>query len=115
MCLSLRVKITVPRRKAGYGWKVFRRERRQLFSVCQDEFTVRPRKKWLDAGPYAGRTHDDGWHIYLRKADVKTAYMATEHGVLLRVRYRGAFARGIGDGGWNNRAHVVVAKELYIL
>jgi hypothetical protein len=126
MCLSKNNRVTKPRIKSGYGYKVFRRYGGELYSLCYDDQTPRPRGKWLQASKgilYGDSPNDEGWHVYLRKADAlgesrmmdSKSLPGSELRVLVRVRYRGAFARGLGDGGWNMKAQIVVADEIYIL
>ena len=115
MCLSPLHPVSIPKRQFGRGWKVFRRSRGKLYSLVIDKLTVRKRKQWLvaDKIDVAGVSPlDRGWHIYVHKRDIKSLQRGR---VILPVRYRGAFAVGKGDGGWNVNAVVVVANELYIL
>jgi hypothetical protein len=126
MCLAKDKRVTKPRVKAGYGYKVFRRYRGELYSLCYDDLTPRPREKWLTASksePNGDGPDNEGWHVYLRKADAlgggrildSKSLLGRELRVLVRVRYRGAFARGLGDGGWNMKAQIVVADKIFIL
>lgn len=123
MCLNTRK--GTPEKTEGIGWKVFSQTHKgaTLHSQMFDGHLVRPRRTWIKAATNAEgmgwyRQGEEGFHIYANREDAAASLSDTvfSHSVLRKVRYRGAFQIGSGDGRWNggNRV-VVVAKEMYIM
>lgn len=109
MCLSVRSHVKP--RATGIGWKVFRNDGGALRGIICDGGPL-PVKTWLIA---KGRTREAGFHIYKNRSDAtKRAGLNCTYYVMRRVLYRRAYLQGKGDGGWNNAAPVVIAKEMYI-
>lgn len=124
MCL-IRGSTKKAAKTSGYGYKVFETNGKALYGVCFAAYTPRPSGEWLqstDLCIFSGKDNSAnvGWHIYVRKADAKRLLASRStraglHMVLRRVKYRGAEFEGLGDGGWNYFARIVVAKEMFIL
>ena len=111
-------------KKTGVGYKVFEQDKAgRLFSVYMNMGGERPQEQWLPSfnWQFSSKPNDSnvGWHIYLRRKDASNMLKDTRTSgnimVLRRVKYRGAHHVGVGDGGWNKKAQVVVAKEMFIL
>lgn len=115
-------------KKTGFGYKVFEQDKAgRLSGICMNLGVERRQGEWLPSADYdritiptGFRDANIGFHVYLRRKDakpmlrdVRTSYGAIA--VLRRVKYRGAHHVGVGDGGWNKKAQVVVAKEMFIL
>lgn len=129
MCLD-RVSSRKPK-PTGTGWKVFAQHSDgSLKGYFYKELRVTG--VWLRSEALVDRWHgvpislhrtprpcDIGFHIYTCKKDATTILQtAADWGwknVLRKVKYRGAHAIGVGDGGWNPEAQVVVAREIKIL
>jgi hypothetical protein len=122
MCLTTAKPAT---KTSGIGYKVFEMDPNgKLVGCCYGTTTPKPTRRWLKASRgYAGTltnpadTLNIGWHIYLRRKDAKQlleTYTRKGMRVLRKVKYRGAHHEGTGDGGWNHRARVVVADEMFI-
>ena len=125
MCLALnKMKPKVAKKKTGFGWKVFETDGTgALYGVCYGVNTGREVGTWLKAenDPNAAKW-DIGFHIYARRNDAVGLHHAApivgyqeRSMVLRRVKYRKATYEGLGDGGWNDNARVVVAQEMFIL
>jgi hypothetical protein len=101
---------------------VFEIQNGLLNSFCIDTFGDRPTRSWLEAESHGFKPNlvDVGWHIYLDIAPAERLLERLRSNnpnrsvVIRKVRYRGAHHDGIGDGGWNKKARIVVAKEMYI-
>jgi hypothetical protein len=117
------------REASGVGWKVFELLEGKLHSLCFEEKTVRPVGKWITAKENTGNKiipEGKGFHIYLRFEDTGRAsasmstiragsgFVVTTKRKVRKVRFRHAHHRGLGDGGWNNEAQVVVADQIFI-
>lgn len=112
-------------KESGTGYKVFETEEGSdaLYGICYGSDRARPRRRWLKAIDMRtlldDRTQDVGWHIYARRKDAKALLSRVPRighlRVILKVKYRGAHTEGLGDGGWNMQAKVIVANEMLIL
>lgn len=112
-------------RGSGVGYKVFDTDGVNLYGVCYGQNTVRARGKWVTCVDLRGRFQDPefnvGWHVYTKKRDTRMLLRSVmpQHAghklVVMKVKYRGAKIEGMGDGGWNLNARVVIAREMFIL
>ena len=118
------MKPKVAKKKTGFGWKVFETDGTgALYGVCYGVSEPREVGVWLKAEKRSNAWKwDIGFHIYTRRDDaVGLHHAAPTSGdqersmVLRRVKYRKATYEGLGDGGWNYNARVVVAQEMFIL
>ena len=115
-------------KKTGFGYKVFEQDKYgRLFGICVDMGVERRQGEWLQSAnhyyittPISYRDANIGFHIYLHRKDaepmleqVRCQY--STNAVLRRVEYHGAHHVGLGDGGWNRSAQVVVANEMFII
>lgn len=111
----------------GFGYKVFEMTPDgQLFSACYGSNIPREFGRWLGSNNYQLRIYsvpsercDVGWHVYAEAADAVVMLNSRPSEldrvmVLREVEYRGAHSEGLGDGGWNLKARVIVAREIYI-
>ena len=123
MCLA--IKQGVPEQTEGFGWKIFRQPHKggKLRSNTFGPAEPRPRRTWLQAtdahvgGFYPrGKADEAGFHIYLDRQDAFDKLNSFSRKVVRKVRYRGAFLQGTGDGSSRaSRARIVVAREIYII
>lgn len=110
----------------GVGYKVFRRYGQDLTGFCFGRHEARPVGEWLQASDqnqdpaYPSLAQDVGFHVYKNKdeaeflAKYERGHFSLSAVEVHRVRYRGAHTQGLGDGGWQPNAEVVVAKEILI-
>jgi hypothetical protein len=113
MCLNI-ITSREPK-KEGVGWKVFREKPwlgGELYSVITDNPVTL--SVWLTAGS-CKLPEGPGFHIYTDMKDARYLLWSCPNLVMKRVRYREATVKGLGDGGWNYNAEVVVALKMFVL
>jgi len=115
---------------SGDGYKIYFKQKKQLFPELNERFKSLPTNRWLKAKrtkifvsyePYWGgrafSCYFSGWHIFTRYADAKKWVAASNHWppgyVIKKVKYRKGFIRGLQYTIYENLL-TLVAKEVLI-
>ena len=106
--------VQTPEKESGVGWKVFVRSKSGKLSGFM-YYSYRPVNRWLKAIKPGEDIVNEGWHIYLLEEHAHYLSKQYENHVVRKVKFRKAHHQGLGDGGWNRSAPVVVADEIFIL
>jgi hypothetical protein len=123
MCLS--VNKGVPKKTTGYGWKVLVLRKRRLTSPLYPWPRHVWNNKWKSAkwatNTGGFHTNTGAFHIFLHRREALEMYRSLKRKremyryegeiKLCRVQYRKALIWGLGDGGWNQRARVVLVHQ----
>ena len=108
MCLDY-VSDKLPRKKTGYGWKVFH----LMGSTAQFMYYRYKRRKavplgnWITAAHRHSYSYTTGFHVYLNKPDKPSS--KDPRYITIKVRYKGARVCGTDAG-----IKTVVADHIYV-